>query len=455
MKHWWREAVFYHIYPLGFCGVKDLKPDSPIPRNNLTKIEGWLDHIVELGFDALYLGPVFASSSHGYDTADWYHIDRRLGRNEDFAELCGRIKSRGIRIVLDGVFHHVGREFWAFQDVLKNGEASPFCSWFSGLSFEGQSPLGDPFVYDCWEGHTELVKLNLQNRDLVQHIFGAIESWLKDYHIDGLRLDVAYALEPDFLRQLADFCADQQEDFFLLGEVIHGDYGKWATAGKIHSVTNYECFKGIYSAHNDRNLFEIAHSLERQAGPEGVYRGLPLYNFLDNHDVNRIASLLEQPAWIHTAYILLLTIPGIPSIYYGSEWGIQGERSPHSDGELRPSRKELEGLGPKGDVEGTVRRVIRIRRETKALLWGDYRGLIIESEQMAFSRSYQGEEVIVALNIDDSPRHLSIPMEGGGSESPKGFIDLLNPGEEFRSHGGSLELDLHPRWGRILFSGNH
>ncbi|HEV7732245.1 MAG TPA: alpha-amylase family glycosyl hydrolase, partial [Candidatus Binatia bacterium] len=288
--HWARDAVFYHVYPLGLCGAPASNDGASPPVPRLAALHAWLDHWRTLGVTALYLGPLFESSSHGYDTADYFHVDRRLGDDDTLAALVTACHRRGIRVILDGVFHHVGRAFWAFRDVQANGDASEHRAWFAGIDFSRRSPLGDRFSYDTWHGHHELVKLDLGHRPVRDHLLAAVRHWFERYDIDGLRLDVAESIDPDFLRELAGFCRTLRPDAWLLGEVIHGNYARWANPETLDSVTNYQAYKGLYSSHDDRNYFELAHTLERQFGREGRYRGLPLYAFADNHDVTRIAS---------------------------------------------------------------------------------------------------------------------------------------------------------------------
>jgi glycosidase len=450
---WARDAVFYHIYPLGLCGAPEANSfDSP-PVERLEKLYGWLDHLQALGITALYLGPVFESGSHGYDTADYFTVDRRLGTNRTLASLSRELHRRGFRLILDAVFHHVGRQFWAFRDVRERGERSEYCGWFAGLSFDGRSPLGDPFRYQGWEGHYELVKLNLSHPALGFHLIQAVESWVREFAIDGLRLDVAYLLDLDFLRALAARCRALKPDFWLLGEVIHGDYRRWAGPGLLDSVTNYECYKGLYSSHNDRNYFEIAHTLHRQFGAEGLYRELPLYTFADNHDVSRVASLLREPAHLYLLYCLLFTIPGVPSIYYGSEWGLQARKTPGSDWALRPSL-ELEQMNldsPFPELAPAIGRLARIRTGSAALRYGSYRQLHVSHEQLAFLRQWQEETVVVAVNAAGQPARLElkIPPEAQGRGEAR-WTDSLDPSASFAARGGTLGAEVPPRGARIL-----
>src|SRR3954447_1821907 len=377
-ESWARDACFYHVYPLGQCGAEPRNDFRSLPSPRLDQLRGWAGHLHWLGADSLYLGPVFESTAHGYDTADYYHVDRRLGTDETLTGLTAALHAAGIRVVLDGVFHHVGRDFWAFRDLLQNGERSAYRGWFSGVDFGRRSPFGDPFAYDGWEGHFDLVKLNLHHPDVRAHLFGAVRSWVERFGIDGLRLDVAYALDPAFLRDLAAYCRGLREDFWLLGEAIHGDYRRVAGPGLLDAVTNYECYKGLYSSHNDRNYFEIAHSLGRLFGAGGLYRELTLYNFADNHDVPRVASLLRNPAHLYPLYLLLFTMPGVPSVYSGSEWGFEGIKAGGDDRPIRlalPSPAAAASLGRHPDLAPAVARFAAIRRRSAVLRRGTYRRL--------------------------------------------------------------------------------
>ena len=451
MKHWAYDSIFYHIYPLGFCGApvrNDFR--SPVtPR--LRQVYDWIGHLRELGVNALYLGPVFESSAHGYDTADYYRVDRRLGDNATLAELVSRLHENGMRVLLDGVFNHVGRAFWAFRDVLEHREQSAYCGWFQGLSFGGRSPYNDPFSYEGWNGHYDLVKLNVHNPAVKQHLFQAVEMWIRTFGVDGLRLDAVDCIDPGFLRELAAFCRGVRPDFWLMGEVIHGDYRKWANSETLDSVTNYECYKGLYSSHVDKNYFEIAYALSRQFGQEGVYRDLPLYNFADNHDVNRVASNLKNPAHLYPLYCLLFTMPGIPSIYYGSEWGLEGKRKNGSDKSLRPhlGLSSMGQSGPHRDLVKVISRLSQIRQNSLALRYGDYQQIFVTHEQLAFARQAADEYTIVLLNAADEQFACELDVPAGyGSK----LLDLLNPGETFRvSANGQAKIEtVWPHWARIM-----
>ena len=422
---WAYESVFYQIYPLGFCGAPRQNDGETVPR--IRKVIDWIPHMLSLGIDALYFSPVFQSDAHGYDTRDFRRVDCRLGSDDDFAAVCGALHQAGIRVVLDGVFHHVGRGFWAFQDVLEKREVSPYRDWFF-IDFHGQDGYGDGLWYEGWEGHYELVKLNLRNPAVADHLLGCVEEWVRRFDIDGLRLDVAYSLDGDFLRRLRERGDRLKPDFFLVGEMLHGDYNRLLGDHALHSVTNYECYKGLYSSLNSRNLFEIAHSLTRQFGPENwtLYKNQHLFNFVDNHDVTRIASLLSRPEYLPLIYALLFAMPGIPCLYYGSEWGAKGEKRNGSDDELRPCFIQPEH----NQLTEMIAAMAAARRHSPALCYGGFRTLVLTNEQLIFERAAEGERVLVAVNAADVPYDAHFDARAGRA------VDLLT-GRRHDFGGGS------------------
>lgn len=407
MKEWTKEAIFYHIYPLGFCGAPQFHQEEVTHR--IQKVEEWIPHLKDLHINAIYLGPVFESFEHGYDTSDYRLVDHRLGTNEDFKQVCQKLHEAGIRIVLDGVFNHVGREFWAFKDVQKNQQNSRYCGWFHNLNFGNSSPLGDPFTYEAWEGHYNLIKLNLQNEEVVQYLLESIAMWMDDFGIDGLRLDAADCIDRNFFRRLKVFCEEKNPDFWLMGEIIHGDYTMWANKEMLDSVTNYECYKGLWSSHNEKNYFEIAYSLNRQFGNGGIYKDLVLYNFADNHDVNRLASTVKDPKDLYNIYSLLYTMPGMPSIYYGSEWAIPGTKHNGSDADIRPCLK-LNEKGPDTALSDHIGKLGEIKEKNHVLSHGTYEQVLVRNQQFIFARCVGNERIYTALNVSDEPFQCEIDV---------------------------------------------
>ena len=394
---WAYESVFYQIYPLGFCGAPFENDGVLTPR--IRKVIDWIPHIKNLGANAIYFSPVFESDTHGYNTRDFRKIDVRLGTNEDFADVCQALHKEGIKVVLDGVFNHVGRGFWAFQDVLEKRWDSPYKDWFH-ISFDGNSNYNDGLWYEGWEGNYDLVKLNLCHPDVKQHIFDSIRSWVEEFDIDGLRLDVAYCLDENFVRELRAFCDSLKPDFFLVGEMLHGDYNRLMNDSMLHSATNYECYKGLFSSFNSMNMFEIIHSLLRQFGPENwtLYRGKHLLCFVDNHDVSRIASNLTNEQHLPLIYALCFGMPGIPCVYYGSEWGAKANKS-----EVDPALRACFDAPVENDLTAWISKLAAAKKASNALNYGDFRSVVLTNRQCIFERKTDSERVLVAINADNVP----------------------------------------------------
>lgn len=394
---WAYQDTFYQIYPIGFCGAPLQNDGNTVSR--ILTLKEWSSYLEDLQIGSVLFNPIFESDSHGYDTRDFQKLDCRLGTNEDFQDVCRDFHRHHIRVILDGVFNHVGRGFWAFQDVLEKKWNSPYKDWFL-INFDGNNCYNDGFWYEGWEGHFELVKLNLRNPAVTDYLLECIRFWVRTFDIDGLRLDVAYSLDHSFMRRLRTFCTQLKPDFVLIGEVLFGDYNLIVNDEMLHSCTNYECYKGIYSSLNSMNLFEIAHSLNRQFGPEQwcIYRGKHLMSFVDNHDVTRIASILTNPEHLPLSYGILFGMPGIPCIYYGSEWGESGVKAPDNDYNLRPC---FDSPKP-NDLTALIRYLIRIRRASDALCFGSYRNILITNHQLIFERKSEKETVLVALNASDA-----------------------------------------------------
>ena len=394
---WFDQTVIYQIYPLGLCGAP--RDNDEVQDHRILKLLDWVDHIKKTGADTVLLNPVFDSDCHGYDTRDYFKVDPRLGTNEDLARVCKAFHDAGLRVMLDGVFNHVGRGFWAFRDVREKKWDSPYKDWFH-ISFDGNTDRNDGFWYEAWEGHNELVKLNLWNPAVVDHQFQAIRAWVDQFGIDGLRLDVAYCLPPEYLKQLRAFVNGLKPDFVLMGETLHGDYNRWMGPELCHSVTNYECYKGLWSSFNSMNLFEICHSLARQFGPEQwtLYKGAHLLSFLDNHDVTRIATQLTDPSHLPLAYAMLFGMPGVPVVYYGSEWGIHGDKR-EGDGALRPALERPEW----NELTDWIVKLAAAHKNSPALCRGSYRNMVLTNKQAIFERKTEEERVLVAVNADSQP----------------------------------------------------
>ena len=421
---WAYESVFYQIYPLGFCGAP--YENDGVLTSRIKKVVEWIPHMKKLGVNAIYFSPVFESDTHGYNTRDYKKIDVRLGTNEDFKEVCRKLHENGIRVVLDGVFNHVGRGFYQFQDVIKNRQNSPYLNWFR-VNLDGNSNYNDGLWYEGWEGNYDLVKLNLQNNEVVEHLLDAVKYWVDEFDIDGLRLDVAYCLDENFVRRLRSFTEGLKSDFFLLGEMLHGDYNRLVNDAMLHSATNYECYKGLYSGFNSMNLFEINHSLLRQFGPENwtLYRGKHMLSFVDNHDVTRIASILTNEKHLPLVYALCFGMPGIPCVYYGSEWGAKAQKS---DGD--PALRACFDAPVYNDLSAWISRLAEAKKNSKALNYGSFRSVVLTNKQCIFERKTDEERVLVAINAEDQP--YTAHFDAGCGQA----VDLIS-GDAYDFGGGS------------------
>ncbi len=419
------ESVFYQKYTICLCGAQ-FENDGKT-EHRILKVGKWTEHIKKLGADAIYFSPVFESDTHGYNTRDYKKIDCRLGTNDDFKEVCENLHKNGIKIVLDGVFNHVGRGFWAFQDVLENRENSRYRDWFH-IDFGGNSHYNDGLWYEGWEGNYDLVKLNLRNEEVVNHIFDAVKFWIDEFDIDGLRLDVAYCLDRGFLKRLRQFTDGLKPDFLLLGELLHGDYNQFVNDEMLHSCTNYECYKGVYSSFNSMNMFEIVHSLLRQFGPENwtLYRGKHLLSFVDNHDVTRIASNLQNPAHLPLVYAMIFGMPGIPCVYYGSEWGAKADKS-EGDPALRACFDEP----VENDLTEWIGKLAEAHKNSDALCNGDFKSIVLQNKHCIFERKTDTERVLVAINADSEP--VTAHFDAGCGTA----VDLIT-GKAHDFGGGSL-----------------
>ena len=403
---WYNEAIFYHIYPLGLCGApKQNEYTTPVHR--LSTLLPWINHIKEIGCTALYIGPLFESVGHGYETTDYKKLDSRLGTNEDLTAFVKACHEKGIKVIFDGVFNHTGRDFFAFKDIQKNREHSQYLNWYCNVNFWGNNEYNDGFSYDNWGGYNLLVKLNQRNPEVQNYICDVIRFWVSEFDVDGIRLDAADVLDFDFMRALRRTAAEVKEDFWLMGEVIHGDYSRWVNGETLHSVTNYALHKALYSGHNDHNYFEIAHTVKYLLN----MGNLDLYNFVDNHDVERIYTKLSNKAHFAPVHVLLYTLPGVPSIYYGSEFGIEGKKEKFSDDSLRPALnlKDYADATTTNPNTALIAALGKVRQHTPALSYGSYAELQLTNRQFAFARDLDGVRVIVTVNNDDNAAGMNLP----------------------------------------------
>lgn len=442
---WYDEAVFYHIYPLGLTGApKQNAYEKPVHR--LNTLLPWITHIHNLGCNALYIGPLFESVGHGYETTDYKKLDSRLGTNEDLTDFVKECHRQGIRVILDGVFNHTGRDFFAFKDIQKNRESSRYRDWYCNVNFYGNNEYNDGFSYENWGGYNLLVKLNQRNPEVKDYICDVIRFWVKAFDIDGIRLDAADVLDFDFMKALRQTANEVKPEFWLMGEVIHGDYIRWVNEGTLHSVTNYHLHKALYSGHNDHNYFEIAHTVKRLYEMGGNRPdGLKLYNFVDNHDVERIYTKLNNKAHFAPVHILMYTLPGVPSIYYGSEFGIEGKKEYGSDDSLRPqlNLNDYKDAITSNPCTTLIAALGKVRAAVPALSYGDYQQRVLTNRQYAFTRSWNGCTVAVTVNNDDNEADFWVPVD-----SSETYVGALT-GAKVLPESGQIHVTVGGNFGEI------
>lgn len=440
--HWIHNTVIYNIYPFGFCGAP--KENDFQLNYRLDKIYDFIPHFKKMGVNCILFNPVFESTRHGYDTIDYKKIDSRLGDNASFKKICNTLHQNGIRVILDGVFNHVGRDFFAFKDMQEKGMGSPYTSWFRNIRFDQQSPYGDHFSYEGWAGFYDLVKLNLNNEDVLNYLFDAVRYWIDEFNIDGLRLDAANVMDVNFFKRLRGVTKEKKPDFWMFGEIVGGDYNRLANAETLDSVTNYEIYKGLFSSHNDRNYFEFAHSVDRQVGDWGMYKNIYMYNFADNHDVTRLASIIRDKALQKNVYTMLYAMPGVPSIYYGSEFGMEGKKQPHSDDDLRRELNLNALENPDYTLFEHICKLGKLRHSLEALQYGKYKNEQIQLEYMCFSMKTDNQKAYIMLNQSNEPRKLGINTNFNGV-----LTDVLNGNQQYQCNGW-CEITIPPMSSMIL-----
>lgn len=442
---WYDSAVFYHIYPLGLCGCS--KENTGIAEAHFDQLKQWAKHACDMGFMAIYIGPLFESVGHGYETTDYKKVDIRLGTNEDFRDFVDYCHGMGVKVVVDGVFNHVGRRFFAFEDLQKNREGSPYRDWFCNVNFGANNEYNDGFSYENWGGYNLLVKLNQRNPEVMQYLFDVIRFWIDTFDIDGIRLDAADVLDFDFMKRMRYETSRMKEDFWLMGEVIHGDYSRWVNDETLHCVTNYELHKGLYSGHNDHNYFEIAHTIRRL---NDICRGRRLYTFADNHDVERIYTKLNQKEHLKLVTLLVYTLYGIPSVYYGSEFGIEGNKEQGSDWNLRPylDLSDFADAEKTNPVTALCARLGALKKEYPELTYGEYKELHLTNRQFAYGRVLDGNCIVTALNCDDAPADMEFGVPADGN-----VTDLLGCSENVRYENGRISVTLPANTGTVLYIG--
>ncbi|SHL25318.1 alpha-amylase family glycosyl hydrolase [Fibrobacter sp. UWEL] len=455
-----RPNHIYHVFPLG-----------ALRNGNIRELTSIIPHMQSLRMDSIMLGPIFKSETHGYDVTDMYQVDPRLGNNEDLKQMVRDFHEAGFHVYLDAVWNHSSRHHFAYKDLREKGRNSPYAAWYRNPNFDKPNLCGDTFTVDCWAGFQELPAFNLQNPEVERELIHCAEYWMDEFDIDGVRLDAAENMDLGFLKHLADACHRKRPDFWMMGEVVFGDPTRWLDAG-LNSVTNYQTYKSLWSSINDGNMFELAYNLNRFFDDKsGICRNSRLQLFNENHDVSRIYSVLKNKADNYLQHFLFYTLPGVPTLYYGEEFGLDATKGGSDDWNLRPAMHVENGnilfegsLGEtqaksrpgKENLLAVIRHLASVRQDSSALREGGYQQEFVHSRQLAFWRTHQDGDVLVVANLQDAPVQFEIDLRkhfGCGSIPPK-WADLMNPHKTLIPSGGSstriLTLQIPSKWGCIL-----
>ncbi len=450
IPNWVKKSVVYHIYPFGFFEAPKYNNDNNRPTNRFEKLRNYYDYFQKLGITTIQFGPIFESVAHGYDTSDFRIIDRRLGTNDLFKTIVKELHDLGIRVIIDGVFNHVGRKFFSFQDILKENQNSQYNHWHF-INYSRNNPFNDGFDYKNWEGHYSLVKLNLVERDVREYIFSMVSYWMKEIGIDGWRLDVAYLLPIDFIKELRRVCDSINPETFLIGELIHPPYSKWVGEDRLHSGTAYNVYKSIWSAIASDNMYELKAVLEQSFHLEwGQNKDLILMNFLGNHDNTRIASILQNTDQLKIAFTILFTLNGIPKIYYGDELGTLGIKTEKSDDDVRRPMIDV-GETENNNILSFVQELAKIRQKNHALIYGKINGLYadpVSGKILSFLRQSSKQSLLVVINSGDTDTIITIPFWNLGLEG-KRFRDSFE-NEEYYIINSQLANLFIPKMGNRL-----
>jgi glycosidase len=412
---WVDHAIWWQVYPLGFVGAFPAQQAPDLGEHRLRRLTEWFDHAIALGASGIALGPIFASRTHGYDTTDHYRIDPRLGDDGDFDYLVSEAHRRGLRVLLDGVFNHVGVDFPRYREALHHDASA---AWFRGRAGH----------FHVFEGHGDLITLNHDNPEVADYTVDVMRYWLRR-GADAWRLDAAYAVPQRFWASVLPRVRDSNPDAWCLGELIHGDYAAVVAEARFDSATQYELWKAMWSSLNDGNFYELDWALQRHNTFLASFAPL---TFIGNHDVTRIASQLENPDHVALALAIQMTVGGIPSVYAGDEFGYRGVKEERFGGDdaVRP---EFGSPPVPVDERGAQlwslhQYLIGLRRRHSWLRAASTTALRLDNRHYVYQTRCGDEALIVALNIDDAPLEVGVSRAeviAGSAAPPREVIDAV------------------------------
>lgn len=452
---WVQDAVFYQIFPDRFANgdtrndPRDLKPWGSPPTQHgfqggdLRGIINRLDYLMDLGVNALYLNPIFLSTStHRYNTLDYYQIDPRLGSMADFRALLDAAHDNDLRVVLDGVFNHSGRGFFAFNDLLENQENSVYRDWYHVKRFPVDAyTAGDADSYLGWWGLKSLPKFNTTNPDVRKYLLRVARYWIEQ-GIDGWRLDVPNEIDDDsFWAEFRETVKSANPEAYLMGEIWTAD-PRWVGDTHFDGLMHYPLRETILEFLNG-SFMTAAQFADKVEGYLKLYPRQNVYAMylpLGSHDTERLMTVLKDLRKVRLAFAFQFAYPGSPAIYYGDEVGLQGGKDPDCRRAF-----PTDPAAWNNDLRKWVQLLATLRRRLTPLRRGEFHRLFLEDKRRvyAFARSLGREHVLVALNGGPVRRNMQIPVGSLDWEDGRIVRNLFNR-EEFIVSGDKLILNLDP-----------
>lgn len=438
MSPWWKQSIFYHIYPLGFCNCPEINPITIInhsisqiqPVNRLAKIRKYYPHFKKLNINAIYFGPIFESCTHGYDTIDYCQIDRRLGTNQLFKEIVQELHQQGIKVIVDAVFNHTSRLFPAFIDIKNNQTHSPFLKWYKNIDFSTDTIWKDGFGYHFYQDCVELPSLNTNNPNVQNYIFKTIHFWFQEFKIDGLRLDVAYLLKPDFLEKIRLLATDLNPNSVIIGEIMTPSEISLIGKNLLHTGTNFPLFQHLHQSFTQQDFWQLKQILGQQ-------NNLYLFNFLNNHDTDRIFSLLEEYPNLQSAFVILFTIPGQPCIYYGDEIPLEGLKKTKQDRQVRKKMPNIKQLTAKQKNHlRFIQKITAIRSANPFLTTGQTKTILCTHKTIAYITYNKNQYLLIIINTNPTENTLTLHNKILQSNT---FQDIYSF-ESFQAKNGQITL---------------
>lgn len=416
---WYDSAVFYQIQPLSLFGCEQESADKE--ESHFAELLLWAGHAKKMGCNAILIGPVFKTDTHGNGITDYYKIDSRLGTNEDFKSWVAKCHGIGLRVVVDAVFNHVGRGFFAFQNVIHHRKKSPYRDWFSNINFSGDSTYGDGFSYEAWGGYQRLVKLNLQSPWLHDYHFDTVRYWISEFDIDGIRIGAIDELDYDFIKELRKSAQSVKQDFWLMGELTDGEYARWVNDRMLHCAVNDGLQKQMILAHNTGYYPAVARCL-RELNEQCPYT--KLYTFVDSPEVSRIYEKLNQSGHRQLITLLQYTVYGIPALYCGSEFSDTAAQTREAGEEAAPLLKlsDHKHAYTQDAVTHLHCLLSRANQQFPELFFGHYQEMMVSEKQFVYARVLRKKALMVALNCEEHDIKLEIPLP----EHVKNAVNVLD-----------------------------